>query len=440
MIYHEKAPGVEDSLADKLDVYSRPGAVRAREVNHRPVRSKEEADSQHLALFDKVKNFKTAEQLKQAELYPYFRTISSAQDTEVDIGGKKVLMLGSNSYLGLTNHPKIKEAARAAVEKYGTGCAGSRFLNGSLDIHLELEEALAKLVNKEAVLLYSTGFQVNLGVISALVGKGDFVIGDKSNHASIVEGCLLAAGRFLRFPHRDLSALETRLEQLAPEAGKLVVVDGVFSMEGDIIQLPELCRIARQHGAAVMVDDAHAIGVLGKHGAGTASHFGLTDQVHLIMGTFSKSLASLGGFIASDAQTIDYLKHHSRPLIFSASMSPANAAAVLAAVQIMTEQPERIDQLWRNTERMKQGLIRLGFDLGDSQTPILPVYCRSLMVAFKVCKRLQQEGVFVNPVVSPAVAPGQELIRISLMATHTEKQIDFALDKLAMVGKEFELI
>jgi 8-amino-7-oxononanoate synthase len=326
------------------------------------------------------------------------------------------------------------------VEKYGTGCAGSRFLNGTLDIHLELEAALAKLVNKEAVLLYSTGFQVNLGVISALVGKGEYVLGDKSNHASIVEGCLLSQGKFLRFAHKDMAALESRLQKLEPEAGKLVVVDGVFSMEGDIIPLPELCRIAGEYGAAVMVDDAHAIGVLGKNGAGTASHFGLTDQVHLIMGTFSKSLASLGGFIASDAETIDYLKHHSRPLIFSASMSPANAAAVLAALEIMAQEPERVAQLWRNTHRMKQGLRDLGFNLGDSETPILPVYCRDLMIAFRICKRLQQEGLFVNPVVSPAVAPGQELIRISLMATHTDAQVDFGLEKLAKVGKEFGLI
>jgi 7-keto-8-aminopelargonate synthetase-like enzyme len=237
-----------------------------------------------------------------------------------------------------------------------------------------------------------------------------------------------------------MAALENRLQSLEPKTGKLIVVDGVFSMEGDIIPLPELCRIAARHGAAVMVDDAHSIGVLGKNGTGTASHFGLTDQVHLIMGTFSKSLASLGGFIASDALTVDYLKHHSRSLIFSASMSPANAAAVLAAVKIMVQEPERIAQLWRNTTRMKQGLLDLGFDLGDSETPILPVYCRDLMVAFNLCKRLQEEGVFVNPVVSPAVPPGQELMRISLMATHTDKQIDFALDKLSKVGKELDLI
>jgi 8-amino-7-oxononanoate synthase len=440
MIYHDKTPTLEDTRADQPETYVSHHPAAKQEINHRPVHHTAPATPSHPALLDKARDFKTADQLRGLGLYPYFRTISSAQDTEVMINGQKVLMLGSNSYLGLTNHPQIKAAAKAAVEKYGTGCAGSRFLNGSLDIHLELEAALAKLVNKEAVLLYSTGFQVNLGVISALVGKGEYVLGDKSNHASIVEGCLLAQGKFLRFAHKDMAALENRLQKLEPEAGKLIVADGVFSMEGDVIQLPELCRIAGEYGAAVMVDDAHSIGVLGKHGAGTASHFGLTDQVHLIMGTFSKSLASLGGFIASDAATIDFLKHHSRPLIFSASMSPANAAAVLAALRIMEQEPERIAQLWRNTHHMKQGLLDLGFDLGDSETPILPVYCRNLMVAFKICKRLQEEGLFVNPVVSPAVAPGEELIRISLMATHTDAQVDFALEKLCKVGKEFDLI
>ena len=440
MIYHDKAPTLEESRVDQPEPYVLPRPAAAREINNRVVHRKTPAAPPHCALLDKARSFQTASQLREMGLYPYFRTISSAQDTEVMIDGQKVLMLGSNSYLGLTNHPKIKAAAQAAVEKYGTGCAGSRFLNGTLDIHLELEAALARLVNKEAVLLYSTGFQVNLGVISALVGKGEYVLGDKSNHASIVEGCLLSQGKFLRFAHKDMAALENRLQKVEPEAGKLIVVDGVFSMEGDIIQLPELCRIASQHGAAVMVDDAHSIGVLGQNGAGTASHFGLTDQVHLIMGTFSKSLASLGGFIASDAKTIDFLKHHSRPLILSASMSPANAAAVLAAVQIMVEEPERIAQLWHVTHRMKQGLLDLGFNLGQSETPILPVYCRDLVVAFKMCKRLQEEGLFVNPVVSPAVAPGEELIRLSLMATHTDKQVDFALDKLGMVGREFGLI
>jgi 8-amino-7-oxononanoate synthase len=439
MIYQEKTPAMEGRPVEQLDPYSVRSAD-TQEVNHRAAPFKPKVQANGLSLFDKVRKFKSAAQIRATGLYPYFRTITSAQDTEVFIGGQKVLMLGSNSYLGLTNHPKIKEAATAAVAKYGTGCAGSRFLNGTLDIHLELENALAKLVNKEAVLLYSTGFQVNLGVISALVGKGEYVIGDKSNHASIVEGCLLAQGRFYRFPHKDLAALESRLQQLEPEAGKLVVVDGVFSMEGDIIQLPQLCRIASKYGAAVMVDDAHAIGVLGKQGAGTASHFNITDQVHLVMGTFSKSLASLGGFIASDAETIDFLKHHSRPLIFSASMSPANVAAVLAALQIMQSEPDRIARLWRNTQRMKQGLLSLGFQLGQSETPILPVFCHDMTQAFVFCKRLQEHGIFVNPVVYPAVAPGDELIRISLMATHTDKQIDFALEKLGTIGKELNLI
>ena len=392
-----------------------------------------------LGLFDKVRAFTGAAEVRALGLYPYFRTISSAQDCEVVIGGRKVLMFGSNSYLGLTNHPKIKEAARAAVRKYGSGCAGSRFLNGTLDIHLELEEALGGLVGKEAVLLYSTGFQANLGAISALVGNGDYILADKSDHASIVEGCRLAQGEFLRFAHRDMAALERRLRRIDPAAGKLIVVDGVFSMEGDIIQLPEVCALARRYGAAVMVDDAHGIGVLGERGAGTASHFGLGDEVQLSMGTFSKSLASLGGFIASDAATIDYLRHHSRPLIFSASMSPANAAAALAALRIMMSEPERIARLWRNTERMRSGLRALGFDLGGSESPVLPVHCGDMLVAFKLCKRLEEEGVFVNPVVHPAVPPGRELIRISLMATHTSRQVDFALDKLGRTGRELGL-
>jgi 7-keto-8-aminopelargonate synthetase-like enzyme len=288
--------------------------------------------------------------------------------------------------------------------------------------------------------MYSTGFQVNLGVISALVGRGEYVIADKSDHASIVEGCLLSKGRFVRFAHQDMAALENRLQTIEQDVGKLIVVDGVFSMEGDIVRLPELCRLGREHGAVIMVDDAHAIGVLGHRGAGTADSFGLTDEVHLIMGTFSKSLASLGGFIASDATTIDYLKHNSKALIFSASMSPANAAAVLAALHLMQKEPERIRRLWHNTERMKRGLLSLGFNLGASQTPILPVYVRDLLATFKFCRRLEEEGVFVNPVVSPGVPPGQELLRLSLMATHTDAQIDFALDRLGKVGHELGLL
>lgn len=393
-----------------------------------------------LPLFTKVRNFTSANQVRAMGLYPYFRTISSAQDTEVVMNGQKVLMLGSNSYLGLTNDPRIKEATIAAVQKYGSGCAGSRFLNGTLELHIQLEQELAQLMKKEAVLLYSTGFQTNLGVVSTIVGKDDYILADKADHASIMEGCRLSFGKTQRFAHNDMAALAQRLMQLPRDAGKLIVVDGVFSMEGDIIKLPELVKLARQHKAAVMVDDAHSIGVLGRHGSGTASHFGLEDDVHLIMGTFSKSLASLGGFIAGDAATIDYLKHCSRPLMFSASMSPANAAAVLAALRIMIDEPERITRLWSNTARMRQGLVKLGFHLGTSETPILPVYIRDTLKTFQFSKRLQEEGVFVNPVVSPGVPPGEELLRVSLMATHTFEQIDRALEKFEKVSRELGLI
>jgi 8-amino-7-oxononanoate synthase len=394
----------------------------------------------NLPLFQKVRDYTSPDQVRAMGLYPYFRMISSAQDTEVVMNGQKVLMLGSNSYLGLTNDPRIKDAVEIAVRKYGSGCAGSRFLNGTLDLHIQLEQELAHVMNKEAVLLYSTGFQVNLGVASTIVGKDEYILADKANHASLVEGCRLSLGKTLRFAHNDMEALARRLEQLPHAAGKLVIVDGVFSMEGDIIKLPELVRLAKKHNAAVMVDDAHGIGVLGKNGSGTASHFGLEEDVQLIMGTFSKSLASLGGFIAGDASTIDYLKHNSRTLVFSASMSPANVAAVLAALRIMVDEPERIQQLWKNTERMKQGLLSLGFHLGDSETPILPVYVNDLLKTFQFCKRLEQEGVFVNPVVSPGVPVGQELLRVSLMATHTFDQIDTALERFQKVGRELGII
>ena len=391
-------------------------------------------------LLNKVRNYSDSARVRAAGLYPYFRPISSAQDTEVIMNGRKVLMLGSNSYLGLTNHPEIKEAVKAAVDKYGSGCAGSRFLNGTLDIHLQLEEELADLVGKEAVLLYSTGFQVNLGVISCLVGRGDCVIADKSDHASIVDGCLLCFGEFVRFSHNDMGSLEDRLAKLPEDAGKLIVVDGVFSMEGDIAPLPQIVEVAERYRAVVMVDDAHAIGVLGDNGSGTPSHFGLVEQIHLHMGTFSKSLASLGGFIASDTDTIDYLKHNSRAQVFSASMSPANTAAVLAAVKIMRREPERIQQLWRNTGLMRRGLLDLGFELGTSETPILPILLGEMNRCLGMCMKLQEEGVFVNPVVPPAVPPNASLLRISLMATHTEDQIGSALEKLKKVGVELGVL
>ncbi|MGD2175631.1 MAG: pyridoxal phosphate-dependent aminotransferase family protein [Candidatus Brocadiaceae bacterium] len=394
----------------------------------------------NLPLMRKVRRFRDVDQIKAAGLYPYFRPLSSAQDTEVWLNGNKVVMLGSNSYLGLTNNPEVKEAAKHATEKYGSGCAGSRFLNGTLDIHLELERELAELVGKEAALLFSTGFQTNLGIISALVGKDDYVITDKEDHASIVDGCLLSFGELLRFTHNDMESLEAKLQQCEADAGKLVAVDGVFSMGGDVCNLPELTRLAEQYDAAVMVDDAHAIGVLGKCGAGTAAHFGLTDKVQIIMGTFSKSLASLGGFVASDRATVGYLKHHARALIFSASISPANTAAALASLRIMKREPERIERLWSNTRRVKAGLQEIGFDTGACETPIIPVHVGDMDTCFRFCKRLEEEGVFVNPIVPPAVAPTETLLRVSVMATHTESQIEFALEKFALVGKELGVV
>ncbi|MFO8006489.1 MAG: pyridoxal phosphate-dependent aminotransferase family protein [Candidatus Brocadiia bacterium] len=399
-----------------------------------------DGNSDGLPLFGKVRRFRDDLQVKSTGLYPYFRPLTSAQDTEVYLDGQKVLMLGSNSYLGLTNNAEVKQAVQAAVEEYGSGCAGSRFLNGTLDIHLELEAELADLVGKEAALLYSTGFQTNLGIISALVGREDYVITDKSDHASIVDGCLLSFGELLRFGHNDMESLESRLEQCGTEAGKLIAVDGVFSMEGDICVLPEVCDLAARYDAAVMVDDAHGLGVLGEQGAGTAAHFGLSDQVQLIMGTFSKSLASLGGFVAADKRTIEYLKHNSRPLIFSASISPANTAAALASVRIMKREPERRERLWSNTEMLRTGLQEVGFDTGNSCTPIIPVHVGSVDTCFQFCKRLQEEGLFVNPVVPPAVAPNETLLRVSVMATHTEEQIQFALEKFLSVGRALGVV
>lgn len=401
---------------------------------------REDGEDAEPPLLKKAKNFTRSREIKELGLYPYFRPISSAQDTEVIIHGQKVLMLGSNSYLGLTNHPEIKKAVHEAVDKYGSGCAGSRFLNGTLDIHLELEETLAQLVGKEAVLLFSTGFQANFGTISTLVGRGEYVIGDKEDHASILDGCLLSMGTFMRYGHNDMAGLENCLRRIKPDAGKLVVVDGVFSMSGDVAPLDRIVSLAETYRAAVMVDDAHGIGVMGTRGRGTCDHFGLTDRVHIIMGTFSKSLASLGGFIASDADTIEYLKHHARSLIFSASMTPANAAAVLAAIHIMKQEPERIERLWRNTRLMREGLLGLGFNLGASQTPILPVFCYEDERTLRMAMRLHQEGVFVNSVLPPGVPPNKCLIRISLMATHTANQIEMALEKLKKAGKELGLI
>lgn len=388
----------------------------------------------------KAARFHESRVVKSMGIYPYFREISSAQDTVVTIDGREVLMFGSNSYLGLTNHPEIKRAAIEAVECYGTGCSGSRFLNGSLDLHRMLEEELAELVRMPAAVVYSTGFQANLGAISAMVGKGEYVVTDQYDHASIIDGSRLSFGKKLKFRHNDLEDLDRVLRVLPADAGKLVVVDGVYSMEGDLARLPEIAELCERHRSGLMVDDAHGIGVMGALGAGTVDHFGLTDRVDLIMGTFSKSLASLGGFIAADEDTIEYLKHHSRALMFSASMPPSNVAAVRAALRIMLNEPQWIERLWDNTHRMRSGLQDLGYGTGRSVTPIIPVIVGDSITAFKMCTELQAEGVFVNPVVTPAVPEGESIIRVSLMATHTPEQVDFALEKMGKVGRALHVI
>jgi 8-amino-7-oxononanoate synthase len=386
-------------------------------------------------LQDRIASFKDAAVIKEKGLYPYFRSIESGQDTEVVINGKKVLMFGSNSYLGLTNHPKIKEAAKAAIEKYGTGCAGSRFLNGSLDIHLELENRLADYVGKEAAVLFSTGFQVNLGVISCLLDRNDYLLLDEYDHASIIDGSRLAFARTIKYAHNDMQDLRRKLSRLPEDAAKLIVSDGIFSMEGDLVNLPEMVEIANEFGANIMMDDAHSLGVIGFNGSGTASHFNLTDDVDLIMGTFSKSLASLGGFIAGSAETIEYIKHRARSLMFSASMPPSAVASVIAALDIIESEPERIDKLWDNTEYAKKLLLDAGFDIGHSNSPIIPIYIRDNTKTFMITNILQQNGVFVNPVVSPAVPSDSSLIRFSLMATHSFEQIQTAIEKLSAAFK-----
>jgi len=390
-------------------------------------------------LYDRIASFKDASVIKEKGIYPYFRSIESAQDTEVIIDGKKVLMFGSNSYLGLTNHPKIKEAAIIAIEKYGTGCAGSRFLNGTLDIHLELERRLAAYVGKEASVLFSTGFQVNLGVISCLLDRNDYLILDESDHASIIDGSRLSFSRHVKYRHNDMEDLRKKLSKLPEDCAKLIVVDGIFSMEGDLVKLPEIVRVAEEFGANIMVDDAHSIGVIGYKGSGTASHFNLNQEVDLIMGTFSKSLASLGGFIAGNEQTIEYIKHRARSLMFSASMPPAAVASVIAALDIIESEPERIDKLWENTRFAKKLLQEAGFDIGDTQSPIIPVYIRDNDKTFMVTNILHRNGIFVNPVVSPAVSSYDSLIRFSLMATHTFHQIEEAVNKLAAAYKEVQV-
>lgn len=391
-------------------------------------------------LKQKMKAYDRPQKVAAAGLYPFFRIIESEQDTEVTINGEQVLMFGSNSYLGLTTHPALKEASKSAIDKYGSGCAGSRFLNGTLDLHIELEEKLAKFVGKESALVFSTGFQVNLGVISSIPGRHDYIIMDDLDHACIIDGARLSFAKTLKYRHNDMVSLEKVLQKCKEDSIKLIAVDGVFSMEGDLANLPEIVKLAKKYKANIFVDDAHGIGVMGKLGAGTADHFGLTNDVDMIMGTFSKSLASIGGFVAADNDTINYLKHNARSLIFSASIAPANAASVIAAIDLIQQEPERIEKLWINTYYAMDRLNAAGFDIGHTVTPIIPIYIRDNAKTFMLTKMLLEQGIFVNPIVTPAVSNESSLIRYSLMATHSIDQIDESIDKITAIAKKLDIL
>ena len=391
-------------------------------------------------LQQKLSRYDEPQQAKAAGFYPYFRPISSEQDTEVIINGKKVLMFGSNAYLGLTNHPKVKEAAVEATKKYGTGMAGSRFLNGTLDIHEELEHRLAKFVGKDEAIVFSTGFQVNVGVVPALTGKDDYIIWDELDHASIVEGIRLSFSNTLKFKHNNMESLEKRLQSCNPDKIKLIVVDGVFSMEGDITKLHEIVDLAHKYDANIYVDEAHSLGVFGKNGQGICHHLGLTNDVDLIMGTFSKSFSSIGGFIATDSVTANWLRHHARSYIFSASTTPAAIGAANAALDIMLSEPERFEHLWSITNYALEGFRSRNFEIGHTSTPIIPLFIRHNEKTFMITRELLDAGIFVNPVVSPAVAPADTLIRFSLMATHTTEQVDYALENITKIFKKYEVI
>lgn len=381
------------------------------------------------------------QEVKAQGIYPYYRPISSGQDPIVKMAdGTEVLMFGSNSYLGLSDDPRLKEAAIAAIQKYGTSCSGSRFLNGTLDLHEELEAKLAKFVGKDEAVTYSTGFQVNLGVVSALGMRGGYTFLDSLDHACIIDGSRLGFADVRKFPHNDMVTLERKIKRVPLEAPKLIVVDGVYSMEGDIAPLPELVRICEKYNATLMVDDAHGLGVLGEHGSGTASHFGLTEQTDLIMGTFSKSFGSLGGFIAGDKETINYLKHTSRSLIFSASMTPASVAAASKALDIMMEEPERLEHLWTLTNHAHKAFKAAGFDTGRTQTPIIPLFVRDTRKAMAIVRMAYDQGVFITPVIAPAVPESDVLIRFALMATHSIAQVDEAVQKLSAIFKHFGII
>ncbi len=393
-------------------------------------------------LFEKCSQGKgaRAKQAIEEGWYPYFIAIESGADTEVVINGQRKIMIGSNNYLGLTQDERVKQAAKDAIDRFGSGCTGSRFLNGTLSIHEELEERLAEFMQMEAALVFSTGFQTNQGTISTLVGRSDMVVGDADNHASIVDGTRLAFGRSLKYKHNDMDDLDDVLSRNGVSGGVLIVTDGVFSMGGDITPLPDIVKIAKKHGARLMVDDAHSIGVLGKTGAGTAEHFGLIDEVDLVMGTFSKSFASLGGFIVGSQEVIRHIKHNARALIFSASPPPAAVATVLACLDILKKEPERLENLWHNFYKMKKGYAELGFNTGNSQTPIIPIIIGEDTKTFEFWRLLNENGVVCNPVVSPAVPPNMSLLRTSYMATHTDEELDKVLDTFEKVGKQIGLI
>ena len=390
-------------------------------------------------IFKKCYDFDVVKKAKRQGYYPFFIPLDENEGTEVIYEGRRIIMCGSNNYLGLTTHPKVRQAAIDAINRYGTSCTGSRFLNGNLSLHEQLEREAAAWVGKDAALVYSTGMQVNLGTVSAIVGKDDIVILDKEDHASIVDGAFLSGGKIERFRHNDMDHLKRVLQSLPADKGKLLIVDGLFSMEGDIAPLPEIIPLCQQYGVRLMVDDAHAMGVLGG-GRGTAAHFGMTDQVDLVMSTFSKSFASLGGFIAGDADVVDYIKHTARSLIFSASMSPANAAAALAALHVMQEEPQRIARVNKIADFMRKGYRELGFDTGNSVTPIIPIIIGDDERTFLTWRLLFEAGVFVNPVISPATAPGRQLLRTSYMATHIDAQLHRVLEIFEKVGKQVGLI
>ena len=390
-------------------------------------------------LFDKANNWTAADDVRNLGLYPYFRAITSGQDTEVMVGGKKMIMVGSNNYLGLVNHPEVKQAMIHAIEKYGSSCTGSRFLNGTLDLHEELERKLAAFVGKESCLVYSTGFQANLGVLSTIVTRGEFILSDRDNHASIVDGCNLSFAKTVKFAHNDMADLERVLANHKDD-NKLIVTDGIFSMGGDICKLPKIIELKKKYNARVMVDEAHSVGVLGKNGQGTGFHFHVQNEVDIVMATFSKSFAALGGFIASTHKVIDYLKHNSRPLIFSASMPPASVAGVLKTLEIMQREPERIEKLWAIVRKMKKAYQDMGYQTGQTESPIIPLHIGEDLKTFQMAKELGEEGVFATPIVSPAVPPGMALIRTSYSATHTDAQLNFVLEKFKKIGQKLGVI